>query len=83
MIIRLKQKICQEENASFRIKFNICYLIPFAIFQIFIWSKLISSPFAIPSVFVYCISFFHILLDNIWEKIRLQQSMITFRLEDS
>lgn len=81
--IRLTEKLCQYKNASFRTKFSICYLIAFVIFQIFICNKLILNPFASPSVFVYCISFFHILLDNIWEKLRLQQSMITFRLEDS
>lgn len=71
------------KNAVFRIQFSICYLIAFVIFQFFICSKLIANHFALPNAFVFCVSFFIFFWITFEKKIRLQQSLITVRMEDS
>lgn len=71
------------KNAVFRMRFSICYLIAFVIFQFFICSKLIANHFALPNAFVFCVSFFIFFWITFEKKIRLQQSLITVRMEDS
>lgn len=70
------------KNAAFRIQFSmllnsICH------FPIFHTQQINFKSFCSSKCLCVLCFFFHILLDNIWKKIRLQQSLITVRMEDS